>query len=141
MNELEQIRETRRRINRLRETLEEIETEIGTPAVTTYDRIRVQTTPTNRLEVGVVKIEMIRRSINYLQAEIDAKWAVFEAFQQRTGVFTATEMKVAKCRYFEGLNAFETRGRTGLTDRQIRRTVQHLKEKVNKLLTEGRPVC
>ena len=141
MNELEQIRETRRRINRLRETLEEIETDIGTPAVTTYDRIRVQTTPTNRLEVGVVKIEMIRRAIHYLQAEIDAKWAVFEAFQQRTDVFTATEMKVAKCRYFEGLNAFETRGRTGLTDRQIRRTVQHLKEKVNKLLTKGRPLC
>lgn len=117
----------------LKRISELIETElcsIGSPPGMRYDSIRVQSTPENRLERGVVKVEMLRERAAKIKARIDAKKAQIEAFQIDTHIFTDDEWRVVKCRYFEGYSYHRTEEETGFSFRKVRRLIGKISKKI-----------
>lgn len=126
---LNDIRDMRRRMMRLSETYSAICYEVSTPGGMRYDKIRVQTSPVNRLETGVVRMEMIRRAMEVLRAEIDAKTSRIEMMQASMGIFTPDEWAVLKCRYFEAYDYERTESVTGFSESKVRKLIQRIRKK------------
>lgn len=128
------------RFNRIKaqtnETIEEILYELGTPPGMRYDKIRVQSTPQNRMESMIVKLETLKAKAYDADVQIDARMGIIEEIQHSMNVYTSDEWKVIECRYWKGYSLKRTEDETGFSFRKVRRLVGRIKRK-NLLLDGG----
>ena len=125
-----EITELRRRMNDLSDLLETELCSVGFPPGVRYDKLRVQSSPENRMEASVVKIEMLRHQLWRLQDRIDAKKALIEAFQTQSDIFTNSEWNVFKMRYFDGKTYEQIEHDSGFSFRKVRRLIQNIRKKM-----------
>lgn len=125
-----EITDLRRRMIELTETIETEMCSIGFPPGVRYDKLRVQSSPENRMESGVVKIEMLKEQLWRIQDRIDAKKAIIETFQNESGILSNAEWNVFKRRYFDGETYAQIEQETEFSFRKVRRLIQNIRKKM-----------
>lgn len=113
----------------IEESIQEIEYDVGLPNGMRYDKIRVQSTPTNRMESLVVKLEMLLDERDRIRLQIDSKYDFIEEIQQREHIYSPDEWKVVKHRFLKGETYAQVEKETNFSFRKVRRLVGRIKSK------------
>ncbi len=118
-----------RRHRQLLERIETLQYAIGSPSGIRYDKLNIQSSPANKMESAIIQLDALIRKAVALEAQIEAKLAVFRDMQERTGKYTNDEWKVLNLRYFANMQYSQIEEETGYSYRKIRRLVGRIKNK------------